>query len=82
MKVPKSENIQLCRGDEVVISELPSRACRVQLLKKYLAKLQIPPDSRDFIFRPFSKGKDPHRLIAPYRPISYGTMRGAFRRDL
>ena len=34
IKVPKSKNGQLRRGDEVVISELPSRACPVQLLKK------------------------------------------------
>ena len=38
MKVPKSENVQPSWGDKVVISELPSRACPVMLLKKYLAK--------------------------------------------
>ena len=74
MKVPKSENVQLCPGYEVGISELPSRACPVKLLKKHLAKFQIPPDSRDLIFRPISKGKDSRKLIAPYKPISYGTI--------
>ena len=55
MKVPKRKNVQLCQGDEVVISQLSSHACPVKLLKKYLAKLQIPPDSRALIFRPISK---------------------------
>ncbi|XP_068738599.1 uncharacterized protein [Montipora capricornis] len=82
IKVPKSKNDQLRRGDEVVISELPSGACPVKLLKRYLSKFQIPPDSRDLIFRPISKGKDSCKLIAPDRPISYSTMREAFRRDL
>ena len=82
IKVPKSKNDQLRRGDEVVISELPSPACPVKLLKKYLAKFQIPPDSRDLIFRPISKGKDSCKLITHDKPISYSTMRQAFRRDL
>ena len=82
IKVPKSKNDQLCRGDEVVISELPSPACPVKLLKKYLTKLQIPPDSRDLIFRPISKGKDSSKLIAPDKSISYSTMRQALRRNL
>ena len=45
MKVPKSENVQLCRGDEVVISQLPSRVCPVKLLKNLSPNfkfLQIP----------------------------------------
>ena len=82
IKVPKSKNDQLCRGDEVIISELPSPACPVKFLKKYLAKSKIPPDSRDLIFRPISKGKEYCTLIAPNKPISYNTMRQAFRRDL
>ena len=82
IKVPKSKNDQLGRGDEVVISELSSPACPVKLLKKYLTTLQIPPDSRDLIFRPISKGKGSCKLIAPDKPISYSTIRQAFRRDL
>ena len=38
IKVPKTRNDQLRRGDEVVICELPSRACPVKRLKKYLTK--------------------------------------------
>ena len=34
MKVPKRKNVQLCQGDEVVISQLSSHACPVKLLKK------------------------------------------------
>ena len=82
IKVPKSKNDQLRWGYEVVISELPSPACPVKLLKKYLTKFQIPPDSRDLIFRPISKGKDSFKLIASDKPISYSTMRQALRRDL
>jgi len=47
-----------------------------------LPNFQIPPDSRDLIFRPISKGKDSCKLIAPDKPISYSTMRQAFRWDL
>ena len=50
--------------------------------KKYLAEFQIPPDSRDLIFWPISKGKVSFKLIAPDNPISYETMTEAFRRDL
>ena len=82
IKVPKSKNDQLRRGGEVVISEPPSPACPVKPLKKYLTKIQIPPDSRDLISRPISKGKDSCKLIAPDKPISYSTMRQAFRRNL
>ena len=57
IKVPKSKNDQLRRGDEVVISELPSPACPVKLLKKYFTKLQIPPDSRDLILDPFLRAR-------------------------
>lgn len=82
IKVPKSKNDQLRRGDEVVISELPSSACPVKLLKEYLTKFQIPPVSRDLIFRSISKGKDSCKLLAPDKPINYSTMRQAFRHDL
>ena len=82
IKVLKSKNDQRRRGNEVVISELPCPACPVKLLKKYLAKFEIPPDSRGLIFRPISKGKDSCKMIAPDKPISYSTMRQAFRRDL
>ena len=69
-------------GREVVISEIHSCACPVKLLKRYLTEFQIPPDSRDLIFRPISKGKNFCKLVVPNKPISYGTIRQPFRRDL
>ena len=61
-------------------SFLASCACPVKLLKSYLTKLQIPPDSRDLrsIFTGYCSGK----LVALDKSISYGTIRGAFKRDL
>ena len=82
VKVLKSKHDQLRKGDEVVISQLSSSACPVELLKRYLAMFKIPPDSKDFIFKPISKGKGFCKLVAPDKPISYSTIRGAFRRDL
>ena len=82
VKVLKSKNDQLRKGDEVVISQLSSSACPVELLKRYLAMFKIPPDSKDFIFKPISKGKGFCKLVAPDKPISYSTIRGAFCRDL
>lgn len=75
IKVLKSKNDQLRRGDEVIISELSSPACPVQLLKRYLTKMQISPNSRDLIFRPISRGKGCCKLVSPDKPISNGTIR-------
>ena len=47
IKVLKSKNDQLRRSDEVVVSQLSSPACAVELLKKYLAMFKIPPGSND-----------------------------------
>jgi len=71
------------KGDEVVVSQLFSAACpvRVELLKRYLAMFKIPPGSKDLIFKPISRGKECCKLVAPDKPISYSTIRGAFRRD-
>ena len=75
----KSKNDQLRRGNEVVISELSSSACPVSLLKRYLDKFRIHPNSRNLIFKPISKGK----LVSPDKPISYSCqIRDGFRRDL
>ena len=37
---------------------------------------KVPPDSKDFIFRPISKGKGSCKLVDPDKPISYSTIRG------
>ena len=82
IKVLKSKNDQLRRGNEVVISELSSPTCPVELLKRYLAIFKIFPGSNDLIFKPISRGKGCCKLVSPDKPISYSTIRGAFRRDL
>ena len=71
IKVLKTKNNQLRRGDEVVISELSSFTCPVKLLKRYLYKFQIRPYSRCLIFRPISRGKGSCKLVSPDKPISY-----------
>ena len=78
----KSKNDQLRRGNEVVISELSSSACPVSLLKRYLDKLHISPNSRDLIFEPISKGTGFCKLVSLDKPISYSCIRDEFRRDL
>ena len=82
IQVHKSKNDQLRKGNEVVISELSSSACPVSLLKRYLDKFRIPPNSRDLIFKPISKGKGFCKLVSPDKPISYNCIRDGFRRDL
>ena len=78
IQVHKSKNDQLRKGNEVVISELSSPACSVSLLKRYLDKLQIPPNSRDLIFKPISKGKGFCKLVSPDKPSSYSCIRDGF----
>ena len=82
IQVQKSKNDQLRKGNEVVISELSSPACPVSLLKRYLDKFRIPPNSRDLIFKPISRGKGFCKLVTPDKPISYSCIRDGFRRDL
>ena len=82
IKVLKSKNDQLRKGDEVVISQLSGFAFPVELLKRYLAMFKVPPDSKDVIFKPISKGKGSCKLVAPDKPISYSTFRRPFRKDL
>ena len=78
IQVQKSKNDQLRRGNEVVISELSSSACPVSLLKRYLDKFRIPPNSRDLLFKPISKGKGFCKLVSPDKPISYSCIRDGF----
>ena len=82
IKILKSKNDQLRKGDEVVVPQLSSAACPVELLRRYLAMFKIPPDSKDLIFKPISRGKGCCKLVAPDKPISYSTIKGALRRDL
>ena len=82
IQVQKSKNNQLRRGNEVVISELSTSACPVSLLKRYLDKFCTPPNSRDPIFKPISKGKGFCKLVSPDKPINCSCIRDGFRRDL
>ena len=49
IKVDKSKTVQLRQGDEVVITQSEGNVCPVFLLKEYLKKLDISPDSNEFI---------------------------------
>lgn len=82
IKVHKSKSDQLRKGNEVIFSELCSPACPVNLLKRYLAKFLISPESAELIFKPISRGKDSCKLVSSDKPIAYSTIREAFRQDL
>ena len=43
---------------------------------------EVPPDSKDVIFKLISKGKGSCKLVAPDKPISYSTFRRPFGKDL
>ena len=53
IKVFKSKNDQLRRGDEVVISQLSGSACLDELLKRYLAMFRIPLIQKTLFSSPF-----------------------------
>ena len=57
--------ISSVKATKSFISQLSSSACPVVLLKSYLAMSEMPPDSKDFIFKPISKGKGSYKLVTP-----------------
>ena len=57
-------------------------ACPVKLLKRYLAHFSIPASSRDIFFSPTFRGNYSFKLVSQDEPISYTTIREAFRKDL
>ncbi|CAH3193189.1 unnamed protein product, partial [Porites evermanni] len=61
IKVDKSKTDQFRQGDEVVIAQSEGNVCPVFLLKEYLKKLDISPDSSEFIFRPLVKTKSSYK---------------------
>ena len=77
IKVFKNKNDQLRRGDEVVISQLSGSACLNELLKRYLAMFRIPLIQKMLFSSPFS-GEGSWKLVAPNKPISDSTIKGAF----
>ena len=82
IKVDKSKTDQLRQGDEVVIAQSEGNVCPVFLLKEYLKKLDISPDSSEFIFRPLVKTKSSHKLVKVDKHISYATFRAQLTKSL
>ena len=82
IKVDKSKTDQLRQGDEVVIAQSEGNVCPVFLLKEYLKKLDISPDSREFVFRPLVKTESSHKLVQVDRHISYTAFRGQLTKSL
>jgi len=82
VKVDKSKIDQLRQGDEVVIAQSEGNVCPVFLLKEYLKKLVISPDSSEFIFRPLVKTKSSYKLVQLDKHISYATFRGQLTKSL
>ena len=76
IKVLKSKNDQLCKGDE---SERFFRKCLALLVP---CPFFHPSSSRDLIFRPMSRGNSSFKLVSQDEPISYTTIREVFRKDL
>ena len=72
IKVGKSKTDQLRQGDEAVIAQSKENACPAFLLKEYLKKLDISPDSSEFIFRPLVQ--KPSRPTNWFKLISISRM--------
>lgn len=73
IKVDKNKTDQLRQGDEAVIAQPEGNVCLVFLLKEYLKKLDISPDSSEFIFQPLIKTKSSYNWfklisISPIQP--------------
>ena len=64
--------ISSVKATKSFISQLSSSACPVVLLKSYLAMSEMPPDSKDFIFKPISKGKGSYKLVTPDKLLLEG----------
>ena len=82
VKVDKSKIDQLRQGDEVVIAQSEGNVCPVFLLKDSLKKLDISPDSSEFIFWPLVKTKSSYKLVQVDKHISYATFRGQLTKSL
>lgn len=62
--IPKSNNDQLRKGNEIQISETDSATFPIKLLQLYLSRMQISDDCHKFIFRPpMVKLKSDHILV-------------------
>ena len=81
IEVDKSKTDQLRQDDEVVIAQSEGNVCPVFLLKEYFKKLDISPDSSEFIFRPLVTTKSSYKLVQVDKHISYAT-RGQLTKSL
>jgi len=84
IKVFKERTINFVRviNGSVFFLEMFGPACPVKLLKRYLAHFSIPSSSRDLIFSPMSRRNYSFKLVSRNEPLSYTTIREAFRKDL
>ena len=82
IKVDKSKIDQLRQGDEVVIAQSEGNVCPVFLLKENVKKLDISPDSSEFIFQPLVKTKSSYKLVQVDKPIPYATFMGQLTKRL
>ena len=82
IKVDKSKTDQLRQGDEVVIAQSEGNVCPVFLRKEYLKKLDISPDSSEFIFRPLVTTKSSYKLLKVDKHISYAAFRSQLTKRL
>ena len=69
IKVLKSKNDQLRKGDEVIFSEISGPACPIKHFKTYLTHSSISSSSRGLIFRPISSGKNFFKLVSSLSAI-------------
>lgn len=82
IEVDKSKTDRLRQGDKEVIAQSKGNVCPVLLLKEYLKKLDISPDSSEFIFRPLIKTKSSYKLVQVDKHTSYTTFRGQLTKTL
>ena len=82
VKVDKSKIDQLRQGDDLVIAQSEGNVCPVFLLKENVKKLDISPDSSEFIFQPLVKPKSSYKLVQVDKHISYATFRGQLAKSL
>ena len=83
IKVEKSKTDQLRQRDEVVIAQSGVGFAQFPYFKlAYLRKLDIDPNSSEFIFRPLVKTKSSYKLVQKDKPISYATFRDLLAKSL
>lgn len=80
ISVESSKTDQLRMGDKVIIATIPgSNSCPVSILNKYLSSAGLLNMSGEYLFRPLSKTVSGHKLVCQNKPISYTTIREAFK---